>query len=152
MRRVVANSGAAVIAMHMRGDPTTMQSNLAYHDLRDEVFSVLAAATDRAIAEGVPADHILIDPGLGFGKSAEQSLELLLHVGELRSLGYPIVLGASRKSFLGWVLGNEDPARRLEAGIAAAVVAAERGVALVRTHDVGPTVRALARPRRPRRR
>ena len=144
MRRVVANSGAAVIAMHMRGDPTTMQSNLAYHDLRDEVFSVLAAATDRAIAEGVPADHILIDPGLGFGKSAEQSLELLLHVGELRSLGYPVVVGASRKSFLGWMLGTDDPAHRLEAGLAAAVVAAERGAALVRTHDVGPTVRALA--------
>jgi len=144
MRRVVARSGAAVIAMHMRGDPSTMQSDLTYHDLRDEVFSFLAAATDRAVAEGVPADRILIDPGLGFGKSAEQSLELLLHVGELRSLGYPVVVGASRKSFLGWMLGTDDPAYRLEAGLAAAVVAAERGVALVRTHDVGPTVRALA--------
>jgi len=144
MRRTVARSGAAVIAMHMRGDPTTMQTNLTYADLRGEVFAALAEATDRAVEEGVPAERILVDPGLGFGKSAEQSLELLLHVGELRSLGYPIVLGASRKSFLGWVLGNEDPARRLEAGIAAAVVAAERGVALVRTHDVGPTVRALA--------
>ncbi len=144
MRRALARSGAAVIAMHMRGDPTTMQTNLTYTDLRAEVFAALAEATDRAVEEGVPAERILVDPGLGFGKSAEQSLELLLHVGELRSLGYPIVLGASRKSFLGWVLGNEDPARRLEAGIAAAVVAAERGVALVRTHDVGPTVRALA--------
>ncbi|MGP8158951.1 MAG: dihydropteroate synthase [Thermoplasmata archaeon] len=144
MRRAVARSGAVVIAMHMRGDPTTMQTNLTYTDLRGEVFAALAEATDRAVEEGVPAERILVDPGLGFGKSAEQSLELLLHVGELRSLGYPIVLGASRKSFLGWVLGNEDPARRLEAGIAAAVVAAERGVALVRTHDVGPTVRALA--------
>jgi len=143
MRRVVAKSGAAVIAMHMRGDPTTMQSNLVYGDLRGEVFSWLAASTERAIAEGVPADRILIDPGLGFGKSAEQSLELLLHVGEFRSLGYPVVVGASRKSFLGWVLGIEAPGPRLEAGIAAAVVAAERGAAIVRTHDVGPTVRAL---------
>ena len=144
MRRAVARSGAAVIAMHMRGDPTTMQTDLTYADLRGEVFAALAEATDRAVEEGIPAERILIDPGLGFGKSAEQSLELLLHVGELRSLGYPVVLGASRKSFLGWALGNEDPARRLEAGIAAAVIAAERGVALVRTHDVGPTVRALA--------
>jgi len=144
MRRAVAKSGAAVIAMHMRGDPTTMQSNLVYADLRGEVFSSLALATDRAVSEGVSPERILIDPGLGFGKSAEQSLELLLHAGELRSLGYPVVVGASRKSFLGWVLGMDDPAHRLEPGIAAAVVAAERGVALVRTHDVGPTVRALA--------
>jgi dihydropteroate synthase len=128
----------------MRGDPTTMQSNLVYADLRGEVFSSLAAATDRAVAEGVSAEKILIDPGLGFGKSAEQSLELLLHAGEFRSLGFPVVVGASRKSFLAWVLGMDDPAHRLEAGLAAAVVAAERGVALVRTHDVGPTVRALA--------
>ena len=144
MRRAVVRSGAVVVAMHMRGDPTTMQSNLVYDDLRGEVFSALAAATDRAVADGIPAEKILIDPGLGFGKSAEQSLELLLHVGELRSLGYPVVVGASRKSFLGWVLGMDDPAHRLEPGLAAAVVAAERGVAIVRAHDVGPTVRALA--------
>ena len=144
MRRVVARTGAAVVAMHMRGDPTTMQSDLVYTDLRGEVFDALAGATDRAVADGIPADRILIDPGLGFGKSPEQSLELLLHVGEFRSLGYPVVVGASRKSFLGWMIGHEDPARRLEAGLAAAVVAAERGVALVRTHDVAPTVRALA--------
>jgi dihydropteroate synthase len=144
MRRAVARSGAAVVAMHMRGDPTTMQSNLVYADLRDEVFLSLAEATDQAVADGVPADRILVDPGLGFGKSAEQSLELLWHVGELRSLGYPVLVGPSRKSFLGWALGNDDPARRLEAGLAAAVIAAERGVALVRTHDVTPTVQALA--------
>jgi len=144
MRRTVATSGAAVIAMHMRGTPATMQTNLVYSDVRAEVFSTLAAATDLAVTEGVPAEKILIDPGLGFGKSAEQSLELLVHAGEFRSLGYPVVLGASRKSFLGWALGSDDPTSRLEAGLAAAVVAAERGVSLVRTHDVGATVRALA--------
>jgi len=144
MRRVVAKSGAAAIVMHMRGDPTTMQSDLVYADLRAEVFGALADATERAVADGVPADKILIDPGLGFGKSAEQSLELLMHVGEFRSLGYPVVVGASRKSFLGWMLGTDDPAHRLEAGLAAAVVAAERGAALVRTHDVAPTVRVLS--------
>jgi dihydropteroate synthase len=143
MRRTLATSGAAAIAMHMRGDPTTMQANLRYSDLRGEVFFALAAATEAAVADGVPAEKLFVDPGLGFGKSAEQSLELLLHAGELRSLGYPVVVGASRKSFLGWALGVDDPAQRLEAGIAAAVMAAERGVALVRTHDVGPTVRAL---------
>jgi dihydropteroate synthase len=144
MRRTVAASGAAVIVMHMRGDPTTMQKDLVYADLRDEVYGELAAATDRAVADGVPAERILVDPGLGFGKSAEQSLELLFHVGEFRCLGYPVVLGASRKSFLGWALETPDPAARLEAGITAAVIAAERGVALVRTHDVAPTIRALS--------
>jgi dihydropteroate synthase len=144
MRRVVARTGAAVIVMHMRGTPATMQDDLVYADVRDEVYRALAEATDRARAEGIAPEKLLVDPGLGFGKSAEQSADLLAHVGELRSLGYPVVIGASRKSFLGWAIGSPAPADRLEAGIAAAVVAAERGAAFVRTHDVAPTVRALA--------
>jgi dihydropteroate synthase len=144
MRRSVQRSGAAVVAMHMRGDPTTMQSDLAYGDLRDEVYRWLAARTDEAVAEGIAPEKILVDPGLGFGKAPEQSLELLLHVGELRSLGYPVVVGASRKSFLGWALGSEASAQRLEPGLAAAVLATEHGADLVRVHDVGPTVRALS--------
>jgi dihydropteroate synthase len=144
MRRAVARSGAAVVLLHMRGDPTTMQDDLAYPDLRDEVFRWLATRADEALADGIPAEKILVDPGLGFGKSPEQSLELLLHVGEMRSLGFPIVVGASRKSFLGWAMGGgTGPGDRLEAGLAAAVLAAERGADLVRAHDVGPTVRAL---------
>jgi dihydropteroate synthase len=144
MRRVVARSNAAALVMHLRGTPATMQEHLEYSDLRGEVFRALADATDEAIRSGIPAEKLLVDPGLGFGKSADQSLELLTHAGEFRSLGYPVVIGASRKSFLGAVLGNAASAERLEAGLAAAVIAAERGVALVRTHDVGPTVRALA--------
>ena len=143
MRRVAARTGAAALVMHMRGVPATMQQDLVYADLRGEVFRFLADATDRAIADGVPAEKLLVDPGLGFGKSAEQSLELLRHVGEFRSLGYPVAIGASRKSFLAAGGGASDPAARLEAGLAAAVFAAEHGAALVRTHDVGPTVRAL---------
>jgi dihydropteroate synthase len=144
MRRVVARTGAAAIVMHMRGSPETMQQDVRYSDVRGEVFAFLAQATDDAIRAGVAADKLLIDPGLGFGKSHEQSLELLSHAGEFRSLGYPLVLGASRKSFLGAILGTKSPADRLEAGLAAAVIAAERGAALVRTHEVGPTVRALS--------
>jgi dihydropteroate synthase len=144
MRRVIARTGAAAVAMHMRGDPTTMQANLTYPDLRGEVFRWLAARTDEALAEGVAPDKLLVDPGLGFGKSPEQSLELLLHVGELRSLGFPIVVGASRKSFLGWAMGGGGPGDRLEAGLAAATLAAEHGADLIRTHDVAPTVRALS--------
>jgi len=144
MRRVVARTGAAAVVMHMRGTPATMQERTDDPDIRSTVFRELAAATDGAIRDGVSAERLLIDPGLGFGKSPEQSLELLLHAGELRSLGFPVVLGASRKSFLGAALAGAPPAERREAGLAAAVLAAERGVALVRTHDVAPTLRALA--------
>jgi dihydropteroate synthase len=144
MRRVVARSDAAAVVMHMRGNPTTMQQNLTYADLRGEVYRSLADATDEAIRSGIPPEKLLVDPGLGFGKSSDQSIELLVHVGELRSLGYPVVIGASRKSFLGAALGPGSTAERLEAGLAAAVIAAERGVALVRTHDVAATIRALA--------
>jgi dihydropteroate synthase len=143
MRATVARTGAGVVVMHMRGTPPTMQENLEYADLRGEVYSALADATDAARHAGVAPEKILVDPGLGFGKSAEQSLELLVHAGEFRCLGYPVVVGASRKSFLGWALGNVGPLERLEAGLAAAVIAADRGVALLRTHDVKPTVLAL---------
>ena len=143
MREVVARTGAGVVVMHMRGTPASMQERLDYADLRGEVYGALAEATEAAVRAGVAPEKILVDPGLGFGKSAEQSLELLVHAGEFRCLGYPVVLGASRKSFLGWTLGNAGPLERLEAGLAAAVLAAERGVALIRSHDVRPTVQAL---------
>ncbi len=144
MRRVVARTGAATVILHMRGTPSTMQDDLEYSDLRGEVRGWLMQQTAAARAEGIGPEKIVVDPGLGFGKSAEQSLELLVHAGELRSLGYPVLVGASRKSFLGWATGVDDPAMRLEAGLAAALIAAQQGVELVRTHDVAPTVRALA--------
>jgi dihydropteroate synthase len=143
MRRAVAAGGAGVVLMHMRGSPATMQQATEYADVRQEVFRALADAVDAAVADGIPAERLAVDPGLGFGKSAEQSVELLAHIGELRSLGPPVLVGASRKSFLGWATGAAEPLARLEAGLAAAVYAAEHGVAIVRTHDVGPTVRAL---------
>jgi dihydropteroate synthase len=104
----------------------------------------LAARVDAALAEGIGAERIVVDPGLGFGKSPEQSLELLVHAGEFRRLGYPVLVGASRKSFLGWATGEKDAGSRLEAGLVAAVIAAQQGVEIIRTHDVAPTVRALA--------
>ncbi len=143
MRRLVARTGAGAIAMHMRGTPTTMQAEPTYADVRREVFRSLADAVDRAVDDGVAAEQLAVDPGLGFGKTAEQSLELLAHVGELRSLGLPVVVGASRKSFLGWATGETEPRARVDAGVAAAVYAAEHGVAVIRTHDVGPTAKAL---------
>jgi dihydropteroate synthase len=143
MRKVVADSGASAIVMHMRGTPTTMMERTKYGDLRGEVRSELTASVERAVADGVPPDRILIDPGLGFAKTPAQSLELLAHVGEFRSLGYPVVVGASRKSFLGWLTDGASVTDRLDASVAAAVVASLRGADVVRAHDVAPTVRAL---------
>lgn len=144
MRKAVAETGAAVVVMHMRGEPPTMQAEIGYHDVRDEVYGALADATSLAILEGIAAEKILIDPGLGFGKTGEQSLELLDHVGEFRSLGFPVLVGASRKSFLGTATGGAPVTDRRDASVAAAVLAAVRGAELVRVHDVQPTVRALA--------
>ena len=144
MRELVARSGAPVVVMHMRGTPTTMQTDTHYADLRAEVYGSLAASSEAALASGVRLEQLLIDPGLGFGKSPDQNVELLTHVGEFRSMGPPVVVGASRKSFLGALTQDAGVEDRLEAGLAAAVVAALQGVHIVRTHDVRPTVRALA--------
>ncbi|HEV2519890.1 MAG TPA: dihydropteroate synthase [Thermoplasmata archaeon] len=143
MRALLSRTQAPAIVMHMRGDPTTMRSNLVYDDLRGEVYAALADACERVRSEGVHMDRLLIDPGLGFGKSPAQDFELLDHLAEFRSLGAPIVVGASRKSFLGWALGGAPAAERLEASLAAAVAASLRGADIVRVHDVQPTVRAL---------
>ena len=144
MRGLIARTGAPVIVLHMRGTPATMQADTRYGDLRGEVFDAIAGACVQARRDGVRPEQLLIDPGLGFGKSAEQNVELLAHLGEFRSLGPPVVVGASRKSFLGTLTGGADVTDRLEAGVACAVIAALQGVHIVRTHDVRPTVRALA--------
>ncbi|MCI4319985.1 MAG: dihydropteroate synthase [Thermoplasmata archaeon] len=143
MRKLVAATGAAAVVMHMRGTPATMTEQVGYRDLRAEVRSELATSLARALADGVPADRLLVDPGLGFAKTAPQSLELLAHLGDLRGLGHPVVVGASRKSFLGWLTDGASVADRQDASVAAAVVAALRGADVVRVHDVAPTVRAL---------
>jgi dihydropteroate synthase len=144
MRRVVARSGAAAIIMHMRGDPATMQDDLVYSDLVGEIVGWIADRVIEARTAGIGRDRLIVDPGLGFGKSPAQSLELLVRAGEFHRIGYPVLIAASRKSFLGHLTGTTDPTARLEAGLAAAVLAAEQGVEIVRTHDVGPTVRALS--------
>ncbi|MGI0053852.1 MAG: dihydropteroate synthase, partial [Thermoplasmata archaeon] len=143
MRRLLARTGAPAIVMHLRGEPATMQQDTEYPDLRGEVYGALADSVARAESDGIDPARLLIDPGLGFGKTGAQSLELLGHVGELRSLGLPVVIGVSRKSFLGAATGGAPVTDRLEAGIAASVLAATARVAYVRTHDVLPTVRAL---------
>jgi dihydropteroate synthase len=128
--------------MHMRGVPATMQEDTHYDDLIEEVRGFLAGAAGRARAAGVPAERIAIDPGIGFGKSAAGNLLLLRHVADFRALGYPVLVGASRKSFIGKFLGL-NPMERLEGSLAAAVAAVMGGAELLRVHDVRATVRAV---------
>ena len=143
MREVVRRAGAAAVVMHMRGRPRDMQADTRYDDLLAEVFAELAERTARAEREGIASDQLVVDPGVGFGKSFEGNLELLRRLGEFRSLGYPVMVGASRKSFLGALLGGAPPEHRGEASVTAAVLASLRGASIVRVHDVGPTKEAL---------
>ena len=139
---VVARSGAALVLMHMQGTPRTMQQAPHYEDLLGEVIAGLAAGVGRAAAAGIDPGRMLVDPGIGFGKSLEHNLELLARLDELAVLGQAILVGPSRKAFIGKLL-DLPPAERLEGTIAACCCAADRGAHLVRVHDVGPVRRAL---------
>lgn len=138
-----AEAGAPVVLMHSRGELATMQSTIDFADVVAEVRAELAAARDRAIRLGVPADRIVLDPGLGFGKTAAQNLLLLARLEALVALGSPVLVGASRKSFLGATTGAAV-GERLPGSLAAAARAADAGAALLRVHDVGATRQFLA--------
>ena len=147
MASAVAEPGAALLLMHMKGDdPRTMQADTSYgHPLAD-VAAALAAAASKALDAGVPADRIAVDPGLGFGKSPEGNLVLLRHLGAFRSLGFPVAVGASRKGFVRRFSGvgeDSSPADRLPGSLAAVAAARAQGAAIVRVHDVPETVRYL---------
>jgi dihydropteroate synthase len=142
MGGLVARSGAAVILMHMKGTPRTMQDAPRYDDLFGEVRSFLAARLRAAEAAGIPAERTIVDPGIGFGKTAEHNLALLNGLGHFEDLGRPLCVGVSRKAFIGRVLGS-PPAERLEGTIAAAVLSVSRGARILRVHDVGPVAKAV---------
>ncbi len=140
MVRVVAEAGAGLVLGHLRGTPKTMQGEVEFEDLSAEIEDELGAGVSRAVAGGVSRRSILIDPGIGFGKSADHSAALVVSSRRLGgTVGCPVLIGASRKSFLG-SLGVED---RGLASVVAAVMAAEYGAAVVRVHDVVQTVEAL---------
>jgi dihydropteroate synthase len=139
---LAARYEAGLVLMHMQGEPSTMQSDPRYADVVGEVRGFLYDAGRRAEEAGLERRAIAIDPGIGFGKSAEHSLALLRHTADLASCGYPLLIGVSRKSLLQKLLGLELD-QRLEAGLAAAVACVLAGARIVRTHDVRPTVRAL---------
>jgi dihydropteroate synthase len=137
-----AERGATLILMHMQGTPRTMQRNPAYGDVVADVKGFLAERTEAAIAEGMAEERIWLDPGIGFGKSLEHNLELLRRLPELRDLGRPLVVGASRKSFIAKIDPSE-PDERLGGSIASAVLAWRRGADVVRVHDAAETREAL---------
>ncbi len=141
MAEVVRSSGAGVVLMHMRGTPATMQQDPRYEDVSVEVRAWLAERLADARAAGIEEDRVALDPGIGFGKSPRHNLELLARLGEW-DLGRPVVIGLSRKSFLGRVL-DLPVDQRLEGGLAATAVAVFLGASVIRTHDVAATVRAV---------
>ena len=142
MRDVVAKEGAAVVIMHMKGEPTTMQRAPTYRDVVSDVFAFLDLQTKAALAAGVARESIVVDPGLGFGKKPEHNTEILRRLEAFRSLGFPILVGASRKSFIGAV-GGGGVDERLEGSLAAASLAVEHGADLLRVHDVAATAKAI---------
>jgi dihydropteroate synthase len=143
MAALVAASGADCCLMHMLGEPRTMQENPRYGDVVSEVKAFLEHRVAFAVAAGVAEERILIDPGIGFGKTAAHNLELVRRLAELVALGRPVVIGTSRKSFLGRLTGR-DTDDRLAGTIATNVLAYERGATVFRVHDVRPVHDALA--------
>lgn len=136
MASVCARYSPAVVLMHMRGTPMTMQRNVAYRNIVGEVTDYLRERIAYAVQRGVPLSRIAVDPGIGFGKSAEDNLRLLNHLNALEALGRPVVIGTSRKSFIGKALGREVE-DRLEGTAATVALGIVRGAHIVRVHDVG---------------
>ena len=146
MAGVVADSDAECCLMHMLGEPRTMQQDPRYEDVLDEVKAFLEERLAFAVSEGVSERRVLLDPGIGFGKTVEHNLELLRRLHELSSLGRPLVVGTSRKSFLAAIagVGAREPTARLAGTVASNVLALERGASVFRVHDVAPVREALA--------
>jgi dihydropteroate synthase len=145
---VVADAGAYLCLMHMRGEPRTMQDDPRYDDVVSEVAAFLEERLAFAVSAGIAEELVCLDPGIGFGKTTEHNLELLARLGEIVALGRPVLVGASRKRFLGRLLGDDDALTGpLAAGVAVNVLAYERGASIFRVHDVRENVEALAAAR-----
>ncbi len=142
MAPVVAESGAGVVLMHMQGTPATMQANPSYQDVVIEVYDFLARRIEWAQSHGIPRQQIAIDPGIGFGKTFEHNLEILRNLERFDTLGCPILVGLSRKGFLGSITGK-PVSERTAATVAASLDACRRGARIVRVHDVAAMVDAI---------
>src|SRR3954451_12918303 len=143
MAALCADRDATLVLMHMLGEPRTMQDDPRYVDVVADVKAFLAERLEAAIAAGIDEERVWLDPGIGFGKTAAHNMELLRRLGELRELGRPLVVGTSRKSFLGKLDGSPAD-QRLGGTIASSVLAAAEGAAVLRVHDVGEVGQALA--------
>lgn len=141
--RTVSDSGAAVVLMHMRGTPETMQGDTHYADVVLDVYDYLEDRVDACLAAGLARHRIAVDPGIGFGKSADGNARLLACIGLLRGLGVAVMVGVSRKSFIARLSGGEDAKRRLPGSIAAGLAAVHGGAGILRVHDVAETRQAL---------
>jgi dihydropteroate synthase len=145
---IVAESGVYLCLMHMLGEPRTMQRDPRYEDVVSEVKAFLEERLRFAMAEGIAEENVCLDPGIGFGKTVEHNFELIRRLDELAALGRPLLVGFSRKSSLGKILGDPDAKTGpLSASIAAAVAAYERGATILRVHDVREHVEALTAAR-----
>jgi dihydropteroate synthase len=143
MGPLAARVQAPVILMHAQGTPQVMQADPRYDDVLLDVYDALAARIDNAIAVGIARDKIMIDPGIGFGKTQAHNLALLQRLSLFHSLGCPILLGASRKRFIGTIGQADDPARRMPGSVAVALAGIAQGVQMLRVHDVGETRQAM---------
>jgi dihydropteroate synthase len=142
MAGVVADAGADVCLVHMRGEPRSMQDDPRYEDVVSDVRAFLEDRLAWAIDQGISEERVWLDPGIGFGKTVEHNLELIRRLGEIVAVGRPVVFGASRKRFLGKLTGRSER-ERVAGTVAANLLAFERGAAMFRVHDVGPTRDAL---------
>jgi len=143
MAAIAAEYAAPVVAMHMQGRPRTMQRNPTYHNLVSEIAAYLARSVEIAMRAGVPRSQVVIDPGIGFGKTLQHNLEILRRLGELKALGQPLLIGTSRKAFIGRILGGVGPSERVEGTAATVALAIAGGADAVRVHDVAPIVRVV---------
>lgn len=138
----LASQDAAICLMHMRGQPESMQKDVEYFDVVEEVLAFLRVRIDACLEHGITRDRLILDPGFGFGKTAAHNYQLLRELDRFRPLGLPLLVGVSRKSMLGAVTGRAVD-QRLAAGIAATMVALQNGAAIIRTHDVTQTIDAI---------
>jgi dihydropteroate synthase len=143
MASLAAEAGAEVCLVHMLGEPRTMQANPVYGDVVSDVKAFLLDRLAFVVGQGVSEDKVILDPGIGFGKTVAHNLELLRRVGELVEIGRPVLIGTSRKGFLGTLTGSTEPEGRLAGTVATNVIAFERGARIFRVHDVAPVHDAL---------
>ncbi len=142
MAKIIAKYGVSVIIMHIQGTPKNMQKNPEYDDIIEDIKGSLGESVEIALKAGVSPENIILDPGIGFGKTFRDNLEIIKKLCEFKKLEYPILIGASRKGFIGEILGT-PPLDRLEGNLAVAVISAYNGASIIRVHEVKETVRAL---------